>query len=338
VTSRIVALDDPEWQTFVSSRPEATPFHHPSWAGLLAECYGLRGFAVAVFDGAGTISAGVPVIETRGLRSRSWVALPFTDECGTLGDVQARMELVAAFDERRTAVRVPSGEIREPIEGAGTPRPRGVTHTLRLTRDPESLRRTFDRSQVQRSIARAEREHVCVREADTPADLVEIFYRLHLATRKRQGVPIQPRRFFELLWERFISRGLGWVLIAEHEGRAIGAAVFLSWNRHLVYKFGASDATRRSVRPIHAIFWYAIRRGCDEGSRTLDFGRSETQNRGLRDFKAGWGTVERELVYTHFGEAPRNAGPSLAVLSRIIRHSPAWVCQAAGERLYRYAG
>ena len=31
-------LQDPRWVAFVTSHPSALPFHHPSWAQMLAEC------------------------------------------------------------------------------------------------------------------------------------------------------------------------------------------------------------------------------------------------------------------------------------------------------------
>jgi CelD/BcsL family acetyltransferase involved in cellulose biosynthesis len=179
-----------------------------------------------------------------------------------------------------------------------------------------------------------------VRQSEQKSDLVDTFYGLHLRTRRRLGVPIQPRRFFDLLWERLLASGLGWLLIAEHAGRPVAAAVFLEWNGTTVYKFGASDSDSWSVRPNHALFWEAIRRSCSNGSMYFDFGRTELANEGLRAFKAGWGTDEQPLVYTTLGAAPseEGAGRLGAMLALTIRRSPHWVCRAMGETLYRYAG
>ena len=58
-----LALDDSRWSAFVSQHPDATPFHHPSWAGFLADCYGMPAFALAQISAAGEVEAGLPVIE-----------------------------------------------------------------------------------------------------------------------------------------------------------------------------------------------------------------------------------------------------------------------------------
>lgn len=77
----MLALDDPRWCSFVAESAEATPFHDPGWAELLALTYGYRGFAVAAADGDGHLVLGASSLEVRSLsRRRRWISLPFTDE------------------------------------------------------------------------------------------------------------------------------------------------------------------------------------------------------------------------------------------------------------------
>src|SRR5579862_9310797 len=73
-------LDDPRWRSFVAARPEATSFHDPAWAELLADCYGYRPFVLAAVDDRGELVAGLPFLETTTMRrKRRWVSLPFSD-------------------------------------------------------------------------------------------------------------------------------------------------------------------------------------------------------------------------------------------------------------------
>jgi lipid II:glycine glycyltransferase (peptidoglycan interpeptide bridge formation enzyme) len=179
-----------------------------------------------------------------------------------------------------------------------------------------------------------------VRRASCPHDLVDTFYRLHLQTRRRQGVPVQPRRFFRLLWENAIATGLGSVLIVEASAQPIAAAVFLSWNDTVIYKFGASDMSSRSLRPNHLLFWHAIRTACEQGFRWFDFGRTDLGQEGLRNFKLSWGAVEEPLVYGtlggKLGAVPSADGTAGRMLEPVIRHGPLLLCRALGETLYRY--
>ena len=247
--------------------------------------------------------------------------------------------LVEALDRERRAAGIERVEVRAELTGQRVHASvRGVVHELALTAEPEQLFTRFNRSQVQRNITRARREGVHVRLGDRAADLTDVFYRLHLATRRRQGVPVQPRRFFSLLWEQMLAPGHGFVLTASIGGDPAAAAVFLSWGSTLTYKFGASDHRLWRHRPNHLLFWEAIRIGHERGLAKLDFGRTDLENTGLRSFKSGWGALESDLVYSSLGAPPsESSGLVGRALAATIRHSPTWVCRVIGERLYRYA-
>jgi CelD/BcsL family acetyltransferase involved in cellulose biosynthesis len=337
----ILDLTDPSWGGFVAKHPVATPFHHPDWAQLIADCYGFRGFALVTRDATGAIRAGLPMVEVRHLHTApKWVSLPFTDYCPPLASApKEHEELAAALEQASFAVGVRRVEVRGPLAGSAS----GATalrHVLALSDDPAEVYAGFHRSQVKRNIRRAEREGLTVRLATRPEDLVGTFYRLHLRTRRRQGVPVQPRRFFRLLWDNVINTGLGSVLIAEASAQPIAAAVFLAWNGTVIYKFGASDAAFWSLRPNHVLFWHAIRVACEEGYRWFDFGRTDVGQSGLRDFKLSWGATEESLVYRMLGGKPEQVsvgdGMATRVLGPVIRHGPLLVCRAVGETLYRY--
>src|SRR4029453_12938871 len=138
-------------------------------------------------------------------------------------------------------------------------------HHLALEADADAVLARTSKSQIRRGIKKAEREGVTTR-VGTDVAALDAFYRLHLRTRRRQGVPIQPKRFIRSFEELF-ERDLGYVLVARHERRAIAAAVFLSYRGALTYKYGASDERFLGVRPNHLIFAEAIRAACAEGLR-----------------------------------------------------------------------
>jgi len=342
----VLELADPRWTDFVAAHSAATPFHHPNWTRLVADCYRYRTFALAVCDAAGAIQAGLPVVEVRHLRGGSrWVSLPYTDSCPPLVSTRDQEEqLVAALRWSSRAAGVRRVEVRAPVAGDSAASPHGLHHVIALNDDPAKVYAGFHRSQVQRNIKRAEREGLTVRLGSSPKDLLDTFYGLHLRTRRRQGVPVQPRRFFRLLWDYTIATGLGSVLIVESAGQPIAAAVFLTWNGTVIYKFAASDENSWSLRPNHLLIWHAIRTACEQGHRWFDFGRTDIGHEGLRNFKLSWGAVEEPLCYVSLGATPEPApsspgseGTATRVLGTVIRRSPPLLCRAVGEVLYRYA-
>jgi CelD/BcsL family acetyltransferase involved in cellulose biosynthesis len=336
----IVELDDAEWYSFVRSQRDALPFHHPAWASVVADCYGYPSF-VGVQRGAdGTMLAGVPVIEVRDpFRRRRWLSLPFTDECPFLAPPDEMPALAACLEAACVSAGARALEVRGGGTTRGCPYVAGVIHELELEADADAVQRRFRRPQVKQDIRRADRERVVVRRASSPRDGVTAYYELHVRTRRRLGVPTQPRRLFEVLWERMIEPGLGLILLAYHGNTPIAGAVFLAWNGHLTYKFSASEQEHWSRRPNYAILWNAIRWGCERGFRTLDFGRSSLGDAGLRAFKSNWGAVERPLIYTSLvGSSARDRPEHVSqAAAAILRRSPLWLCRGIGAALYRYA-
>jgi CelD/BcsL family acetyltransferase involved in cellulose biosynthesis len=340
--SALVHLDlDTRWPEFVASSAAALPFHDPAWAGVLAECYGFRAFALALEED-GEIVAGLPMVETRGVMGGTrWVSLPFTDVCPPLtATPAARDRLSGVLDEARERAGVARIDVHAPLEGDGVESwVAAVTHTLDLRPDADAVFSTFHRSQVQRYVRKAAQGPLELRRAETESDVTEAFYGLHLETRRRQGTPVQPRRFFALLWRRVLEPGLGFATLAYAEGKPVAGAVFLAANATVTYKFGASDPRYLGLRPNHLVFWDAIRWACAQGYRRFDFGRTDLENRGLREFKSRWGAEEEPLRYSNVaGGAPSTAqGRAVRALGPVIRHSPAWVCRGLGEALYKYA-
>ncbi len=335
-----LASDDPKWLEWLASRPDATPFHHPAWLRVVAGSYGYPSFVLALTDEHGAIRAGMPIVEiSRPLLGKRWVSLPFTDwSPPVMDDGVSAAELLTHVDEARREAEVNQLEIRGALTPTAQPVSVGFRHVLHLSDDPQALFSAFHPSQVQRNIRRAEREGVAVRRSTSPSDLLDLFYQLHVQTRRRLGVPVQPRAFFRLIGDQVLSRDLGFVVLASHGGRTVAGALFLAWNGTVIYKFGASEAAAWTVRPNHAIFWEAIHWGATNGFHTLDFGRTDFDTPGLRTFKLQWGTEEQPMVYSALGSPLRTgAGRASHLLGTLIRHSPKWVAQATGELLYRFA-
>lgn len=173
---------------------------------------------------------------------------------------------------------------------------------------------------------------------------MEAFYDLHSRTRQRQGVPVQPLHYFQILYRRIIQQGIGFVL-AYQTGKPIAGAVFLHYNKTLIYKYGASNPDYWHLRPNDLLFWNVIERACEQGFHWLDWGKTDVENDGLRKFKSGWGSEEQPLFYSNFyldkadhSTKGLRGGPVEKIMNGMIRKSPYWVSRAIGEVLYGHFG
>ena len=338
---RTLAIDDPAWREFAESRSDATIFHHPAWAGLLAECYGYRALVITDERG-GAITSGLPALVVRlPFGARRWVSLPFTDHCPPLdGDGSVLWSGLEDLARARSfdvfELRAPNTNHSEAREFSDTRTPPFVRHDLATAEDSRVLWKRLRRNH-RRSVEDAVEAGVRVETGTDAADM-DSFYRIHLQTRRRLGVPVQPRRFFRLFHERIVRTGLGFVLTAKLGDAPVAAAVVCAWNGTLVVKYSGRADGFEKVDAIHLLFWTAIRWASENGCHTFDLGRTDVAQARLRSFKAGWGTREEPLSYSYIGATPRASSHRVErAMANVIQRSSPWVCRALGEALYKYA-
>ncbi len=341
------ALDpanDPRWPALVERAPAAVFFHHPAWLRLVSSHFGFRSWVWAVLGSRDELAAGLPIMLLRSrLTGTRLIALPFSESCPPLIAPGAPLTLgafCAQLDEQRTRHGLDL-EIRSALPtGHSAHQGRSfVGHRLALEADLDAVRSRFSKSQVRRGIAKAERDGVAI-ERRTDLQSLERFYRLHLMTRRRQGLPTPSKRFVLRLSELFAD-GLGFVLLARQHDRDIAAAVFFTAYGTLTYELGASDHRYLSSRPNNLLFMEAIRWGCETGHHSLDFGRTELDNEGLRRFKRAWGAEEFPMHYSHYSSSGAPAGPPGRLrdaLSATIPRAPAIFGRAVGTALYPHLG
>jgi CelD/BcsL family acetyltransferase involved in cellulose biosynthesis len=333
-------LADPAWLEFIEQGENAEIFHHPRWLGLLREQYGYEVEARCIANGGG-IESGIPIarIESR-LTGRRLVSLPFSDVClpvtarGTGTASATALGVALAEHCKRSGLELTVHGPMPDVQGTAVA-DGFFRHLLALGPDPEAVARGYAKSHP-RGARKARREGLRG-ELRTDPEAIEAFYGLHLRTRRRLGVPTQPKRFVRR-FQGLFDAGLGFIWLILDDGRPVAAAVFLAFRDTLTYKYGAADEAALAKRPNNLLFSEVIEWACQNGFRTLDFGRTDADNQGLRAFKRGWGAEEAELPYTHFTDRGLSSGPGLVdrLATTTIKHTPPVVGRLAGAALYRH--
>ncbi len=338
-------LSEPRWNQWVSAWPEASFFHGVEWFQVLSECYGYRARNL-VWKQAGQLRGLLPMMEVASiLTGRRGVSLPFSDECRPLVSEGAGLE--GLLDPMR-ALGKRCGwkylELRggaEAIPGAVAVE-RYLAHRLALKGSEDEQFRNIESAQ-RRNVRKARREGVAIERLQTE-QAIRSYYELHCQTRKRQGVPPQPRRFFLSLHRHAIARGRGFVLLANHGGRPVAGGVFLHANGNAIFKFGASDPSVQHLRANSLLMWEAIVHLRRLGARELSFGRTDSGHTGLLRFKRSWGAAESTLDYRRIGlcesagcETTTGRGEA-GIAAGLLKRMPVPILQALGHVLYRHAG
>jgi Acetyltransferase (GNAT) domain len=332
-------VHNPGWDHLVALHCDAGCFHTSAWAKVLHQTYNHQPFYLR-FSRGRRLAALIPLMEVRsrftGCRG---VCLPFTDACEPLiFDPEVvdlvRDRLVRFVEERGWRyLEIRGGKSFGP---ALSPAATFYGHTLDLRYRVEELASRFD-SAVRRAIRKAERSDVSV-FVSRNRQAIDDFYRLHVQTRRRHGLPPQPASFFLNIYEHIIKPGLGFIVLARRGSRPIAAAVFFRFGKNAVYKYGASDKRFQEFRANNLVMWQGIQLLARTGVEKLHFGRTDCENDGLRRFKLSWGTQEETIDYFRVDPSGRQWLPPIrrngGLHKRIFGRLPLVFNRLAGSILY----
>ena len=328
---------DPSWAEHVANHADATVFHGSGWARVLQATYGHRPFYACARNGDGK-AALVPLMEVRSwLTGARGVSLPFTDCCDGLG-AKREQELFEKLCKLAVNRRWKHLEFRGKgiVPHDATPSTHFLVHQLDLSRGFDAVEKGISGS-AQGATRKARSNGVRAR-IEHSIEGMRAYYRMHAATRRRHGLPPQPWSFFQNVHRHLISEGLGFIAVAEHEGRAIAGAVYFHNGKHAMYKYSASDFAFRNLRPANLVMSTAIRHLVELGCQSIHFGRTTEENEGLRRFKRAWGGEETRLPYYRF-DIRRNTWVTSphcveGAHNSFFRRMPAAINRALGGLLY----
>lgn len=347
--SMIDPTTDSRWDEFVTSQEHGSIFHTSAWARVIREAYGYSPRYYVLEDDASEIRAAIPFYLVQSpLTGKRLVCLPFSDFCCPLAKQEADIALLVNWGKKEIEAGVASYlEIRGWQNRLSTAQLSLMSYeyhnlyVLDLEPDADKLNERFHDS-IRRGIRQAGKRGVVVRMTHAESDL-DLFYKLHIATRKKLGVLPQPHAFFKALFRHVISPQLGFTGLAESEGKVIAGIVFLTYKDTVYYKFNASDENYLQKRPNHLVTWEAIRYACANNYKHFDFGRCSPDEEGLRTYKTRWGAKEINLPYYYYPKVKgitaiaENSARYKAM--RLFSHMmPRFAFEAAGSLLYKHLG
>jgi len=334
----------PGWDHLLLSSQHHSFFHSSNWARVLHDSYKYNPLYFTTIDNSNKMSALIPIVQIRSLITGTrGTSLPFSDYSELLANdfLHFHNTFMQIINYARKAgwkyleVRV---HINLPCYIPFFRYYYG--HTLELTPNEEEILSRI-RHSTKTNIKKAAREGVQVKICNS-AESIKEFYRLHCKTRKRHGLPPQPYFFFRKVFDHIISNNQGFVVLASYKKKSIAGAVFFHFGKKAIFKYAASDNRYNHLRPNNLVIWEAIKRYSQNGYSIFCFGRTSPGNKGLLQFKSGWGAKQHTIRYYKYDlrkEAYINGHPKIGTFSRrLFSRVPMPLLKVMGTLLYKHMG
>jgi FemAB-related protein (PEP-CTERM system-associated) len=343
------SLSDPRISTFVEQQAKGMFYYSQAWLELITNLYGYSVISLTTTNSTGQITGFLPLCSIRSpLTGHRLVSFPFTDHCPLLA-----VDEVSANDLVNQAIRLAQKqkvkylELRAGVNDVLAKRSDMVTGGLYvrwltpLKTDSDAVWSTLDKP-VRKKIKKSQRLGVQVRLAQDREEMVR-YYRIHVRTRRKHGMPAQPLHFFLSLWDTFAADEKMQLLLAEYEGSIIGGLILLVSGTTVRGAYSASDERYLNLAPNNLLLWTALSWGCKQGYQVMDHGRTACDNEGLMDFKRRWGAIQEPLPYYYYPHTAGLAATSesswkFRLLTTCWQRLPLQVAGPLGGYLYKHLG
>lgn len=327
-----------EWDAFVRTSPDGSPFHLVAWRRAVEETFGHRPHYLMAVSGAG-IEGVLPLFEVRGLTGgRGLVSVPYGvygGICAT-SDAARRALLRAATDlaRERNAAYVELRHRRD--QGLDLPtKTLYVTFRRPIAPDDETNACAIPRKQ--RRMTRLGSRHGL--RVEIGRDHLDRLYDIYAQNVRTLGSPVFPRKLFGAILDAFDKECQ--LLTVWHGDRMVAGVLTLFYEDQVLPYYGGALRAALPYGVNDFMYWELLRHAARSGYGVFDFGRSR-EGTGSYHFKRHWGFEPAPLPYQYVlrrGRRPPNlspANPRFHLAVEIWRRLPLALTRAAGPFLTRF--
>jgi CelD/BcsL family acetyltransferase involved in cellulose biosynthesis len=330
--SILTASDEPAWQVYVDSHPEATIYHALGWRDIIYNEYGFEPVYLLAKE-VGSVVGVLPMFLIKNIRGRKLVSLPFSIYGGPLGDTD---EVITALLTKTVTLLDEKGascvEIK-PLKQINCAEPLGfksqkwgIGTIMDLIAGKDEL---WEGMTERSNVSKGARKGLTFSVSEV--DRLEDFYRLQLITRKRQGVPTPRLAYYASFFKKM--PGMVKLAIVEKNGEAIAGDMFFLFKGKVLLVLNVSDRRYRNYKPNDFMIWNIIKWSCEAGYKTLDHGPISFEDKGLLHFKKKWGGSDIEVCRYYYPAAIKEASSENGSL--FFRAMPVRMAALVGSRVIK---
>jgi FemAB-related protein (PEP-CTERM system-associated) len=338
VDVRLLVTETVEWDAFVRTTPEGSPFHLLAWKRAVESTFGHRPYYLIAVRGGG-LEGVLPLFEVRGLLGgRGLISVPYGVYGGICATTAlARSALVEAARDlaRRTGARYVELRHRAGQQVDLPSKRLYVTFSRPIFQSEEENLSAIPRKQ--RRMTRQGGKHGL--QAELGISHLDAFWNVYAHSVHSLGSPVFPRRLFHAIAREF---GKDCELLTVWRNRQLLAGVLsLVYEDQVLPYYGGArrDAAKYSVNDF--MYWELMCHAAKAGRRTFDFGRSR-EGTGAYQFKRHWGFEPTALPYQYIlldnGQLPNvsPSNPKVRLAVEVWKRLPLPLTKLVGPRLTRY--
>jgi lipid II:glycine glycyltransferase (peptidoglycan interpeptide bridge formation enzyme) len=130
------------------------------------------------------------------------------------------------------------------------------------------------------------------------------------------------------------------IVIVEHKDKAIGGIFLLFFKDTAISGWSGSHSEYFKFYPNNIAYWEAIKKCCENGYKSFDFGRS-MPNSGIHEFKKSFGAETKYLQYLFYlntrDKVPdvTMSNPKRQLFAKVWKNMPSLIANLVGPKLRR---
>jgi len=328
-----------DWDHFIVSNPQATPFHSTAWMRALQKSFDYENRSFYA-ERNGKITGVLPMfLVSNWIVGRCLISTPFADYGGICAeDEESADALVAHAVDAGVAEEIDFLELRHKSGKARAEfhvKDLYVSFATELAAEPEAQLKRLPRD-TRYMIRKGERAGLELRSG---LEQLSEFYKLFTLNWRRFGTPVFSQQWLETLADEF--QGSADLTMARASGRPVAGVFSFLFRDTLFPHYSGASPDASALAANNFMYWELMKSAINQGIRRFDFGRSK-KNTGAYHFKSAWNMQVDPLKYQVFMVRRRNppnfspANPTFALATNLWSRMPLKATTWLGPHVVRW--
>lgn len=328
------------WDDFVFSNVNATFFHRAGWQKIINNVFNHPTYFLYV-ELAGIIQGILPLAHIKSiLFGNSLISLPFAVYGGVVAvndEIGNSLELAA--QDLAKSLNVDHLEFRNLVQRNVDWPAQDIYVTFRKSILPTEGENLLAIPRKQRAMIRKGIKNGLCSDVDSSVD---IFFSLYADNVRRHGTPAMPKKYFSALKEEF-GTDCEVLIVSTIDGLPVSGVMSFYFRDEVLPYYAGDSVSARDLAANDFKYWELLRRACELGLNTFDYGRSKV-NTGSYAFKKNWGFEPKSLSYEYClykrDSIPQNnpSNKKYSILISVWKKLPVSVANAIGPFIVKSLG